>query len=456
MMDGLPSAAAADPFEAAGGRAALRRSGGDGIVARLARRWWAVAVMTVLGLGAGFIYLAAVQPTYVATAILLAERNRPATANDAPAGEFLAAQHALIQSPRVIDSVGSDFAAQARAGLRVRSDRGEGTITLTMECPPQSRERAKLALNQLADAYLRAFAEQSSSSAGLGELSSRRDGLAAERATREKALLAHRAETASDTGAGRAAAQQQQQLRQALADAERRAAKAAADIAAVDALKEKPEELGQVMEAARSTGVFAALDQQRAKAKEDLDALEPQHARQRQTLLAQHPALLATEAKMRQLRLRIVDIDNQYATVYRAELEKQRAAAAKTVQEVQALLGAPAQQASDPAAAAARAAELEAALKGADEALAAADRKLRDAVAGGDDQSVTMKLVQPAMVPSRPARPDRSQVLLTAGSVALLLGLALAALVPSRGTHGAATAVRDYATDSASADSARI
>jgi uncharacterized protein involved in exopolysaccharide biosynthesis len=326
-------------------------------------------------------------------------------------------------------------AAQLGDRLHVRTDEREGTIVVSAEAGAQALGRTTAAVNRVVDAYLKEFASQGGNSGTeLRELSARRDQLAADRAAKEKALLAHRARTAAAAGdAGAATATVVRGLRQALDDANKQAATATARLQALDAAKSSPNELHKLFDAARPSHVFDQLDEQRAAAQQELRQLEAKLAEQLRTLLPQHPTVLATQRRIEALRQRDAAADAEYAATYRAMLQKSRDDAVRGAAELQRRIAAAEGDESPAATGPASVAAMEAALKLADDALADADRKLRDAVVGGRDSGYAVKLVQPAVAPSRPTSPSPAKLLAGAAIAGLLLGLTVAVVVPVAG-----------------------
>jgi uncharacterized protein involved in exopolysaccharide biosynthesis len=348
----------------------------------------------------------------------------------------------LLASQRAIFLSSPVLAAAAPAGmpspadvlrdqLEIETDKGQGTMTVRLRSPKP--EQAALTLKSLADAYLRASAQQqNATSDNLSDLSADRDRKEAARSAAEKALRDFRASAqlaSSDTAteaSPTAALARSQQLGAALSAAQADAAKAKAEYDRVVPMLSDPAKANELVLAKRSSGIFDAIDQQRAQVHKDLDALEPTLAHQKQTLGAQHPALLQTQRKIDALNQKLAEIDRQYAQAYRAYLEQQRDSTQRKADELKALVDQQGTMAKESGDQAARLVELEAQAKNAETALTEADKKLRERIAAGDGSGIVMKLAQPPSVPSQPSSPDRARIVIVSAAVGLIVGAALA------------------------------
>jgi uncharacterized protein involved in exopolysaccharide biosynthesis len=222
-------------------------------------------------------------------------------------------------------------------------------------------------------------------------------------------------------------------LQQAATAAEVEATKAAAAATAGKQALADPKNLAAIVESNRGKGIFDRLEAQRGPIESELAQLEQQQEKQRQSMLPQHPVVIATQRKIDQLKAKRAELDKQYAGVYEAHLEQQRATAQTRVDELKALVAKETAQAKDFVARGAKLAEVEAELKKVDAAIADVDRKIRDVtVTSGAAAAPVVKMIAPAQPPARPSRPDRDLTLATAAAIGLVVGLALAAVLPGR------------------------
>ena len=405
-----------------------------GLVAAVAARWWVVAGAVALALLVALVWCLAATPLYTSTVVFAVERTRPQTANDLPPDELLAAQRAIFLSTPVLSAAapaGMPSPAEVlRDQLVIETDKGQGTMTVRLQS--FKPEQAAVTLKALADAYLHASGQQHNAvSDNLSDLSADRDRKEAARSAADKALRDFRASArvASDAGdaSPTAAAARSQQLAAALSAAQSDAAKAKAEYDRVVPMLSDPGKANELVLARRSSGIFEAIDQQRAQVRKDLDAMEPTLAQQKQTLGAQHPALLQTQRKIDALNQKLAEIDQQYPQAYRAYLEQQRDSTQRKADELKALVDQQDKSAKESGAASGQLAELDAEAKRAEEALTEADKKLRQRIAAGDGSGFVMKLAQPPTVPSHPTSPDRSKIVIGSAIVGLVIGVALAA-----------------------------
>jgi protein tyrosine kinase modulator len=420
---------------------------GDGVLTRIARRWWLIAAAVFLAAVGGFVYLMMTPAVYTATAVLAPDgRLGEVGSRNIPPDEFLRAQRELLLSTNVLGSAVASLDASARSGaaaspqalrnaLDVKTSVGEQTIVAQLDSPdPQAAARV---LSAVADAYLRAQGEQRTSTvAGLAELRTQRDARAAARAAAQKALDDFKAQAnVSGTDADKAGASRLEQLRAALTAAQLDATNATAAFDAANDLLADPQKAAQTIEANRSKGIFAGLDQQRGQLQSQLDQLNALADRQKQSMSPQHPRVLETQRNIVATKAKLQELGAKYADVYRAYLDEQRLTAQRKVAEVKGLIEEQSKQSGDYATKVAKVAELEAALKKADTALAETDQKLRDIAAGSGAAAAeppAVRIVQSPQVPKAPSRPDRVRVLCAALVIGLVAGIALAAAVPGR------------------------
>ena len=407
------------------------------MIMKIIGRWWLIALCVALGVAGAFAYFATSTKTYTARCVLSAEMERGGTAaGDVAPDEFLFQQRELIKSTPVLAGAATTLIKSenhVRAALDVGVSKGEGVLTIAYSAA--APDEAALGANAVTDAYLRSRAQQqTSATSGLSALTRQRDQFTADRAQREAALRELR-RTASSAGseAERAAAARLEQLQQALTAAEAEAASATATAAAGREALNDPKKVRAIVEANRGKGIFDRLEAQRATLEAELAQLQPQLEKQRQTMLPQHPVVIATQRKIEKTQLGLEDLDKQYAGVYAAHLEQQRATAQKRVEEMKQLVGSQSEQAKEAVARNTKQAEMDAEMKKVDAAIAEVDKKIRDAtLSTGATAAPTVKVIDPAKAPTRPARPNRDRTIFSGAVIGFVAGLVLAAIVPGR------------------------
>ena len=420
------------------GPAALDVTGtSPGLLPKIIGRWWLVAICIALGIVAGFVYFALTPKTYTARCVIAAEIERGTVAGDVVPDDFLFQQRDLIQSVPVRAAAATAMIQsddRVRDATNVSVSKGEGVITIAYSAA--AADEAARGANAVAEAYLRTRArQQTSATSGLSDLTRQRDQLSADRATRESSLREFRQKAgAAGSEAERAAAARLEQLQQAVTAAERENATATAALDAGKQAVADPQKLAAVIEANRGKGVFDRLEAQRGPIETEIAQLTAQLEKQRKTMLPEHPVVIATQRKLEQAKTRLADLDKQYATVYTAHLEQQQTTAQKRVDEVKQLLAAQSGQAKDLVARGEKIAEIEAAMKKIDVAIAEIDKKIRDVTlsTGAAAAAPTVKIIAPAQAPSRAAHPDRDRTIAGGAIIGLVAGLCFAAIIPRR------------------------
>jgi succinoglycan biosynthesis transport protein ExoP len=399
----------------------------DSIMSRVARRWWLVVGAVALALVGAIVYLATADTVYSATSVLSMD---PLAGGDkAPPDEFLGSQRELLTSPIVLAAASTAAAMpHLRDALTVRLSIGERLLILRVDAA--DAQSAARGANAVVEAYLKAHsALRSSAATSLSSLMQQRDDLVARRAGAEKALKDFR-DSASMTGiaADKPAGARLEQLTQALTAAQLDLANATAAATAAQSMLGDPAKIKQIIEANRSKGIFAGLDQQKTQAETELTQSQALFQRQKETMLPQHPKVLETQRKIEQLQARRAAIDKQYGDVYSAYLDQQRLTAQRKVQELQGLVNDQGALTRDSTAKAAKLAALDADLNRADAAVTEVDRKLRDVAVTGETSAGALAVVQAAQPPARPSHPDRNRTLTTALLIGLAGGLLLAGI----------------------------
>jgi uncharacterized protein involved in exopolysaccharide biosynthesis len=395
-----------------------------------------VVIVTVAALLIATVYVSLTPPVYRATAVLASGYGASATGTVPPA-EFLDAQRSVIESAEVL-AAGVRAAPQVpdlvqggRPGkaLRIKTSTGDGTIELSVEGP--DARQASDAANAIANAYVEARGGSHALAAkGLSGLTAARDARAAERDAAERALADFR--TSAGAAAGEAATQAAdariEQLAATLkaASAEVESARAAAG--AARSIPPDDARLAELVEAHRATGIFAGLDQQRNAIADELRREEANFERQRQTMLPQHPTIVATQKRIEQLKADRDALAARYLKAYQDHVDSLHASAQKKAAEIQTLLAQQQAAVKDQGEQTRRLGELQAALRQADAALAEADARLRDAMLSADAVVAQVTIAQPAVAPRRPVRPDRVKALLVALGCGIFTGVVLVAV----------------------------
>ena len=333
-------------------------------------------------------------------------------ATDLPPDEYLTLQKGVLLSPAV----------RGDQDLTIRTDKGEGTIAISIESTRPQQAEVSLAL--VTDSYLKTSGgQQTDVVKKIADLTAKRERLATARAAKDKALSDFKKQAnLSGTQADSVITARRDQLAAALAAAQKDAATAKANAEIAANLPTDPQQLAILFAAARKAGAFDPLDNDRDRSQDQLKEAEALLAKQQQSLGAQHPAILQQQAKIALLKEHLAGIDKRYAAAYREHCIKQLQASASKVTELQTLLDQQTQKTQSAAGAVGALAQLEADLKKTDDAVTEIDKQIRSATLSVDS-GVHMKLIQPATAPDRPSHPNRTFVLLTAAIVGVIVGL---------------------------------
>jgi uncharacterized protein involved in exopolysaccharide biosynthesis len=405
---------------------------------KIVSRWWLIVICVAIGIVVSFVYFALAPKVYTARSVLSAEIEGGAVAGNVAPDEFLFQQRDLIQSPPVRAAAATTLItsdAKIRDALNVAVSKGEGVVTIAYSAG--AADEAARGANTVAEAYLRSRAQQqTSATSGLSDLTKQRDQLAADRRSAENALRDLRQTSgAAGNEADRAAAARLEQLQQAITVAESEVASATAAANAGKQLLADPKNLRAVVEANRGKGIFDRLETERTATESELAQLEAQLEKQRKSMLPEHPVVIATQRKIEQARTTLADLDKKYAGVYADYQEQQRATAQKRVDELKQLIAAQSTRAKVVVDRAAKAAQAEAQLKKFDAATAEVDKKIRDVtLTSGAAAAPSVKVIVPAQPPARPTSPKRDRIIGSGAILGLVVGLALAAVLPKRQT----------------------
>src|SRR5688500_1141821 len=111
------------------------------LISRLISRWWLIAIAIGLSVLFGFIYLTIATSQYTASAVLAMDQPTGGDSIGVPPDEYLAAQRKQILATA---------AATSQPSLRIRADKGQGTLTLTLDA--HSGPTSALRLSEILDA----------------------------------------------------------------------------------------------------------------------------------------------------------------------------------------------------------------------------------------------------------------------------------------------------------------
>jgi uncharacterized protein involved in exopolysaccharide biosynthesis len=322
-----------------------------------------------------------------------------------------------------------DPAEVLRQSIQADIESDSDILEISIDTP--HREDAAKLVNAIVAAQLkRAGAQTSSAAQALAELTKLRQQREADRATAEKALTAFMqanptfsaAATTRDTGVTERIAQ----LEQAQAKAQADVAKVKAGVDAANTAD--PAKMKQLVDAARGNGIFDAVEQQRKDTEAELAQLNALAAKQKATMLPQHPVVLRTQAQIERLKTKLAAMDQEYAKAYRAYLDSQLQTAMKKQTELTALLEEQKKAAGGTDPRSAEHAKLVSALKQATDSLAETDAKLKQAAVPAASSGMRLRVLEPAEPPAAPSRPQKVVVLAGGLIAGLLIGLALASV----------------------------
>jgi hypothetical protein len=220
-------------------------------------------------------------------------------------------------------------------------------------------------------------------------------------------------------------------LTQAFTAAQLDATQAKAALDATAPMLADPPKAADLIEINRPKGIFSSLDAHAQQIQAELAQVQPLLEQQKQTMLPQNPARLATARKVEEIQLRLDAEQKRYIEVYRTYLEQQWQTALHKQEELQRLIDQQKTQSAGGQASSNKIFQLRAAYKQAQDALDAVDAQISNISLRTVTGLSNVRLEQPASPAAKPTWPIRTKVMLLALSAGLVVGL-LAALVAFR------------------------
>ena len=369
-----------------------------------ARRLWIVPVVTALALVGGFVYLQRATPIYTSSA-------RLSFGNSAD----LAARANALRAT-----------SGWQAGVRTELAPGSSVIVVSYDSP--DARRAAVVVNDVVDAYLKAAAAAPTTAQAnetTTTLLRKRDDLARERERRRAELAAFTTSNPQFAGPDSMKTQDERlaELTRAFTASQIQASEARASLEATTPMLQDPRKAQDLINLNRSKGIFTYLDGETQQITAELAQADAALAQLKQTLGEQNPRRVAAQRTVSEIQQRMENQQKRYVEVYRTYLEQQWETAKRKQEDLASVIE---QEKTKMAAMGTKAqqhGELLAAVKRADDALAAVEEKVKEAklvsaAVGGD-----VRLEQAAQTPVKPTWPDKTKVMAMALGAGIGVGL---------------------------------
>jgi capsular exopolysaccharide synthesis family protein len=423
------------------------------LLAVLARRWRAFALAVCLCLGGAVAFLLLATRTYRASATIYIQQNAPRAFAEGAGGSgpmpdtFLQTQADVIRSTPVLARAleglnykslrtfagvpGNAALWMQRGPLGVDVVKRSDVITVSMDSPYP--EEAAAVVDGVIAAYV---AEQSQAAvrtaAGMVRvLDQEREKLMKRRAAAQEAVLAAQRERGEPTvrdGKGNLVLGRLESLSSALAAAEVATLELKSQKAATEAALASPESLHAYVEGLQFRGRDLG-DREYDELRSQVVRLEGEMTTLSTRQGSNHPGVRGLRQTIENLKEQIRQKEESIAASQLTDVSARLDAALTKEQELRAALDAARARAVDLNPAAASLARQEAELREVERQCEMLDRRVAELnVNSADAGELNVRVVQPAIVPEKPVKPNKSLTLAAALLVGFVLGLGLATL----------------------------
>lgn len=413
-------------------------------------RRWQTLVLTVLAcLGGAAVFLMLATPTYRSTATIFIQQNAPRVLGESSAAPvsdtYLQTQADVIRSTpvlvralegmkyadlRTFQSVPGNPAMWLQRGpLKVDVVKRSDVITVSMDSP--YREEAAVVVDGVVKAYV---AEQSQSTRKTAAdmvrvLEQERQQLQQKRAAAQEAMLAaqrERGEPIVRDARGNVALGRLDTLSNALTAAEVAAVELRAQQQATLAAMAGPEELRSFVEGLQFRGRDNG-DREYDELRSQLVQFEAQLKATAGVQGRDHPRVRSIQRTVDYLKEQITAKEESIAEAHLSDVSSQLDAAEQKESGLRKALEAARARALDQTPAAVEYAKLEAEVLDVEKRCELLDRRIAELnVNSVDAGAMNVRVLQPAMVPDRPLKPNKALTLAAALLVGCVLGIGLA------------------------------
>lgn len=447
----LPEAGS-DPGDRGGHPLATAHAPGVGLTEILWRRRLILLSCLLLSVAGAFVYLRLARPVYISSSRVYVQQSGPKIMSsddrsDRVSANYLNTECQIMQSAPILgEAMGApgvkDLPTFAGAqspisvlakGLIVAAGKSDDLITVSFES--HYPEDAATVTNAVVDAYVAHQSKRNRNTAAeiLGILQKekiKRDGEIEEAL---KALLEFKRqhpELGFQGEKGNSIVQKLDRLSSALTDAELQLIDANADYQSVLALKDDPAKIRQFLEVKRAAGggVFVSTQDDASRLQADLAAMRQQNESLKRQYPTSHPAVQFAEKQIAEVAGEIRDRENSMAATQLAVIEQRYKVALEKHERTKAAYDAQLQAATGLNRVTADYARLENTWQKATSLAEVVDKRIRELNVTEDVGALNISVLESAVRPIKPARPDPIRVAAISLALGIFAGAGLALL----------------------------
>jgi len=408
---------------------------------------WIIALVTVVSLAAGAVYLTQAIPTYTSTSRLYVEQTGPKIITDSEgvmtqSKNYLYTQCELLKSTPILSSALSEPGiremkvfgtvdnpvAHLKLNLDVEVGKKDDLISISFDSADPT-EAARL-VNSIVDAYVTYHSQQKRSEAGtvLRILQNEKAKRDAELTAKLEATLKFKQENASlsfEGDKGNIINQSLERLSEALTEAqlERIEAKVACSVA--EAVADEPLMVRSLFESQRSTALPGAFYNEDSRLRTDLNRMQLDLISLKAECTDDHPAVKTVQTKIDTLKRELAARQEQLARAGLAVARERYRAAERKETEIRGIFDAQQEVAHQLNAKAAQYAVLESDLKRTEKLCDILDSRIKELNVTEDTGALNISILEVAAVEDEPSSPKKGRVLALAIAAGLGLGTLL-------------------------------
>ena len=308
----------------------------ESFIGVLWRNRWLVLATVLAAVTAGFVFITKTTPIYTSTSRLYVEQTGPRIMTEMEEGVMTRSKNYLYTQTELIRSTPILSAALDQSGFRqmkslrridnpvpylkkqlqARVGKKDDIVSVSFSCPyPQ--EAAQI-VNEVVDAYVTYYSarKRSTSAEVLKILQKEKAQRSAELSERLKAMMDFRKRNIGltfDANQGNPVLSRLERLSIVLTEAQLTTIEAQSLYESAKQMIDDPEALEQYIEVQRTQGTYVSTGNQKSQLHLQLEALQHRRADRLRLLTTEHPGVLALDAEIDWIQIRLSQLDKQFA-----------------------------------------------------------------------------------------------------------------------------------------------
>ena len=415
------------------------------------RHGWIVLSVTVLVLGATFVYIAKATPIYRSTSRIYVEQRGPKILTEAEgvmtqSKNYLHTQAELLKSTpilssaletagirqmKIFKSIDNPIAYLKKKGLDVSVGKKDDIINVSSNSP-EPVEAAQL-VNEVVDSYITYHATRKRSTSAeilkiLHTEKAKRNKELTEKLTTMMDFKKENEPLAFEGSRGNIVIARFERLSQVLTEAQLATIESKSVYKSIEKMVGNPAKLKQFIEAQRAKGIYVSTGSEKAALRSKLNQLELRRADRRRQVKSGHPAVMALETEIAQVEEQIADLDAEFARAHLAVAEQRYISAKEKEDQIAKYYQEQRKQALDLNEQLAQYTLLESDWEQTKKLCDILDDRIKELNVTEDVGALNISILEVARAADKPSKPQKARYMAIALMMGLMLGGGLALL----------------------------